>query len=71
MKFAKSSEHSRTLRVLAVDKYMVCLAGCELLNSVQRRAVQASYARTLLSQEQVRKVAVEQHLHGNSCSFTP
>ena len=52
-----------TLCEFAVDQDLVRLAGCELLNGVQWPSVQAMNARALLRQQQVWKVAVEEHLH--------
>lgn len=56
---------ARTLGVLAVDEDLVRLTGGGLLNSVQRRSVESAYARALLGEQQVREVAIEQHLHGS------
>ena len=52
-----------TLCESTVDQDLVRLAGCELLNGIQRPPVQAMDARALLRQQQVWKVAVEEHLH--------
>ena len=52
-----------TLCELAVDQDLVRLASCELLNGIQWPPVQAMDARALLRQQQVWKVAVEEHLH--------
>ena len=55
-----------TLGVLAVDQDLVRLTSGQLLHSVQGCSVEPMDARALLGQQQVREVAVEQHLRGST-----
>ncbi len=70
-KASAMTTEARTLSVLAVDQDLVRLTGGQLLDSVQRRSVEPAYARALLGEQQVREVAVEEHLHGTTgkCGF--